>query len=123
MHTAQQEGESVSNFVRRLERTFHVAYGRDRMSSEMKEAILYGQLQEGLSLELFWGPAVLGALGYKELCVAAKGKVRRLSELKKHQAYLHQGNSHPGNIPKPEVEKELQGFLEKHNLAFCLEPA
>ena len=73
MHTAQQEGESVSNFVRRLERTFHVAYGRDRMSSEMKEAILYGQLQEGLSLELFWGPAVLGALGYKELCVAAKG--------------------------------------------------
>ena len=31
-HTAQREGESVSNFVRRLERTFHVAYGRDQMS-------------------------------------------------------------------------------------------
>lgn len=100
--TAQQEGESVSNFVQRLERTFHVAYGQDRMSSETKEAILYGQLQEGLPLEFFRGPAVLGALGYKEFCVvAAKGKERRLSKLKKRQAYLHQGNSQAGNIPKP----------------------
>ena len=83
-------------------RTFHVAYGQDRMSSETKEAILYGQLQEGLPLEFFRGPAVLGALGYKEFCVvAAKGKERRLSKLKKRQAYLHQGNSQAGNIPKP----------------------
>ena len=52
------------------------------MSSETKEAILYGQLQEGLRLELLRGPAVLGALGYKELCVAAKGEERRLLELK-----------------------------------------
>ena len=71
------------------------------MSSETKEAILYGQLQEGLRLELLRGPAVSGALGYKELCVAAKGEERRLLELKKRQAYLRQGNSQPGNIPKP----------------------
>ena len=71
------------------------------MSSETKEAILYGQLQEGLRLELLSGPAVLGALGYKELCVAAKGEERRLLELKKRQAYLRQGNSQPANIPKP----------------------
>ena len=100
-HTAQRDGEAVSDFVRRLEWTFHVAYGRDQMSTETKEAILYGQLQEGLRLELLRGPAVSGALGYKELCVAAKGEERRLSELKKRQAYLRQGNSQPGNTPKP----------------------
>ena len=52
-HTAQRDGESVSDFVRRLERTFHVAYGRDRMSSETKEAILYGQLRKGFVLNCF----------------------------------------------------------------------
>ena len=71
------------------------------MSSETKDAILYGQLQEGLRLELLRGPAVSGALGYKELCVAAKGEERRLSELKKRQAYMRQGSSQPCNIPKP----------------------
>ena len=38
----QREGESVTDFVRHLERTFHVAYGQDRMSIETKEAILFG---------------------------------------------------------------------------------
>ena len=58
-------------------------------------------LTEGLCLELLRGPAVSGALGYKELCVAAKGEERRLLELKKRQAYMRQGSSQPSNIPKP----------------------
>ena len=101
LHTAQHEAESVADFVRHLERTFHVAYGRDKMSVETKEAILFGQLQEGLRIELLCGPAVSGALGYKELCEAAKSEERRLSELKKRQTYLRQSNSQSGTTPKP----------------------
>ena len=69
-HTAQLEGETVANFIHR--HVFQVAYGRDRMSAETKETILFGQLQEGLRMELLRGPAVSGALGCKKLCVAAK---------------------------------------------------
>ena len=42
------------------------------MGLETKEAILYGQLQEGLHLELIKSPNVSGALTYRELCVSAK---------------------------------------------------
>ena len=45
-HLAQQEAESVADFVRRLERTFRIAYGRDHMSLETKSMLLYGQLQD-----------------------------------------------------------------------------
>ena len=68
-----------------LERAFQVAYGRDRMSAETKETILFRQLQEGLRMELLRGPAVSGALGYKILCAAAKTEKRLLAELRKHQ--------------------------------------
>ena len=60
------------------------------MSTETKETILYGQLQEGLRMELLLGTAVSGALGYRELCVAAKNEERRVLELKKRQSYLRQ---------------------------------
>ena len=36
-HATQREGESVSDFIRRLERTFRSAYGRDLMSTETRE--------------------------------------------------------------------------------------
>ena len=51
-HTAQREGESVADFIRWLERVFHIAYGQEKMSLETREAILFGQLQEGLRMEL-----------------------------------------------------------------------
>ena len=47
-HLAQREGETVGDFIRRLERTFQLAYGRDGMLPETRDALLYGQLQEGL---------------------------------------------------------------------------
>ena len=47
---AHCEDESVSDFIRRLERTFHAAYGRDPMSLETRETLLHGQLQDGLRL-------------------------------------------------------------------------
>ena len=49
-HATQKDEESVSDFVRHLERTFKTAYGREPMSGETKDMLLYAQLQEGLRL-------------------------------------------------------------------------
>ena len=38
----------VANFIRHLERTFQIAYGRDGMSAETRGTLLHSQLQEGL---------------------------------------------------------------------------
>ena len=82
-HHASQRGESVADFIRRLEQTFKLAYGRDKMSDETRETLLHSQLQEGLSYRLMQAPAVSGSHGYSELCLAARNKERRLVELAK----------------------------------------
>ena len=64
-HATQRDSESVSDFIRRLERTFRIAYGRDPMSNETWDTLLYCQLQEGLRYELMRGPAVSGATKYQ----------------------------------------------------------
>ena len=86
-HTAQKEAESVAEFIRRLERTFKLAYGREGMSSETRDTLLHGQLQEGLKQEIMSASAVSGAQKYKELCLAAKNEERRLAELRKRKQY------------------------------------
>ena len=43
-HTLQQEQESVADFIRRLEQTFRLAYGKESMSSETRDMLLHGQL-------------------------------------------------------------------------------
>ena len=80
-HSAQLESESVADFIRRLEKTYQIAYGRDQLKPETRDTLLYGQLQEGLKYELVRGPAVSGAQTYKELCTAAKSEERRLAAL------------------------------------------
>ena len=86
-HTAQEEEESASGFIRRLERVFRVAYGHDRMSAETRDTLLYGQLQEGLRHELMRAPGVSGARTYQELCLASRNEEKRLAELRKRQQY------------------------------------
>ena len=86
-HATQREGEPVSDFVRRLKRTFRTAYGRESMSAETKDMLLYVQLQEGLHLQLLRAPAVSGAKNYKELIVVAKSEERRLADLRRRQEY------------------------------------
>ena len=73
-HCSQSEGESVSDFIRRLERTFRLAYGCDGMLAKTQDALLHGQLQEGLQHRLMEAPAVSGASTYAMLCQAAKTK-------------------------------------------------
>ena len=71
----QKETENVSDFIRRLERTFQIACGHDPMSAETKDVLLYGKLQDGLRIDLVSkAPAISGAQSYQELCIAAKTK-------------------------------------------------
>ena len=83
--TMQRDGESVSDFICRLEKAYSIAYGTEKMSKETKDVMLYGQLQEGLRLSIVRSPSVSGALSYKELCMAAKHEEKRLAEVKKRQ--------------------------------------
>ena len=87
-HASQQEGESVADFIRRLEQLFKLAYGRDGMSEETRGTLLHGQLQEGLRYEIMKAPAVSGSHGYKELCLASRNEEKRLVELAKRRQYL-----------------------------------
>ena len=65
-HASQCEGESVADYIRRLEQLFRRAYGRERMSDETRETLLHGQLQEGLCYELMKAPAVSGSHTFRE---------------------------------------------------------
>ena len=120
-HTAQLEGETVADFIRHLERAFQVAYGRNRMSAETKETILFGQLLEGLRMKLLRGPAVSGALGYKELCAAAKTEEHRLAELRMCQGYQRQAKAtsapkQPPNISWGEIGPNTQVIPKRRHL-------
>lgn len=86
-HATQKADENVADFIRRLERCFRVAYGRDKLGKEAREALLHGQLQEGLKFELMRSPSVSGAQSYNALCLAAKNEEKRLAELKRRQRY------------------------------------
>ena len=77
----------MADFVRRLERMFRIAYGRDPLSNETSDTLLYCQLQEGLCYELMRGPAVPGATKHQELCVAAKNEEKHLADLQRRQQY------------------------------------
>ena len=63
--------EPVAGYIHRLEQAYRKAYGRDGMSSETRDTLLHGQLQEGLQYELMKSTAVSGAQAYQELCFAA----------------------------------------------------
>ena len=91
-HTTQKADEPVSDFIGRLEQIFQIGFGREHLSHETRDMLLYGQLQEGLLYTLMESPAVSGAQNYKELCVAAKREERRLAELKRKQQYLKAQN-------------------------------
>ena len=87
-HAMQESSESVADYIRRLERLFQTAYGRDGLGTETRQMLLYSQLQEGLRYNLIKSPAVSGAESYGQLCIAAKREEKRLNELARRQQYL-----------------------------------
>ena len=89
-----------------------MAYGRDKLGKEAREALLHGQRQEGLKMELMRSPSVSGAQSYSSLCLAAKNEERRLAELRKRHHYksnsetaqgfgTHAGQRKPSSRPPP----------------------
>ena len=102
-HTSQADEEKVADFIRRLERMFNVAYGREGMSVETRDTLLHGQLQDGLRHELMRAPAVSGAQSYQELCLAARNEEKRLAELRKRQQY-RKSPSTPPRLPRKSME-------------------
>ncbi|KAL5481622.1 hypothetical protein EMCRGX_G021819 [Ephydatia muelleri] len=115
-HLCQDEKESVSEYIRKLERTFRVAYGRDNMSQETRDTLLLGQMQEGLKHEVMKAPAVSGATSYKELCVAAKNEERRLKELQKREHYGKIGHPTPRAVSSVTRMGILLGIAQAQNL-------
>jgi hypothetical protein len=99
-HATQEGTESVADYIRRVERLFQVAYGRDRLSCETRDILLYSQLQEGLRYNLIKSPAVSGAGSYKQLCIAAKHEEKRLNEASLPPA-LSQGHQKEGGGRRP----------------------
>ena len=86
-HICQGDNESVADFIRRMEHTFKVAYGRDSMLQKTRNALLHGHLQDGLRYKIIKAPAVSGAQTYSELCLASQNEEKRLLELKKKLQY------------------------------------
>ena len=76
-HLHQKDGETVSDFMRQLEKTFRIAYGKDPMTADTRQ-LLYGQLREGRQEDLIKNPAVAGAKDYLQLCMAAKGEEKHV---------------------------------------------
>ena len=102
-HAMQKDAEVVADFTRRLERTFRIAYGNDRLSVETREAFLYSQLQEGLCTDLMQNPSVSGALTYKTLCIAARNEEQRMEEMKKRRNYRNGGHGEHEDLKRREV--------------------
>ena len=114
--TAQRETESVPDFIRRLERAFRIAYGRDCLTQETKEAFLYGQLQDGLRTDLMRNPSVSGALAYKELCMATRNEEKRRAEMKKREQYRSSGFG-SGSWRAPNSKKRAGDGRDDHSVS------
>ena len=113
-HLAQREAEVVADFIRWLECTFRAIYGKERTSSETKDMLLYGQLQEGMQLQLMKAPAVSRARNYQELIIAAKNEEKCLADLKKRQEYARSVLQTPHTKQKSRTPSELyQGTKSK----------
>ena len=92
-HSNQREHEPVGDFIRRLERTYQLAYGRDKMTTETRATLLHSQLQEGLQYRILQTPTVSGAQTYRELCLAAKNEEKRQAELQKRERYRREAST------------------------------
>ena len=71
-HLTQAKHESVADFILHLEQTFRRVYGYEKVGEEVRQALLYAQLQEGLWFTKMEAPAVSGSQSYPELCLVAK---------------------------------------------------
>ena len=81
-----------------------MAYGRDNLTVETKQAILFGQQQAELSYRIAVEVSIAVATGYPGLCTTAKGEEKQIAELGCHIQYYR--CSRPPQNAK-HVEKQL----------------
>ena len=75
-HAIQEQKESVSDFIHHLEKMFRRAHGREALTTETQDTLLYGQLQEGLKLEIMQASAVSDS----QSCVRWQRMSNRITE-------------------------------------------
>ena len=102
-HACQKDNEMVTDYIRQLERCYQLAYSGDKLSSEMKEAILFGELQAGSTYQIVKKPAFSGSQYYKALCTAAKAEEKNIAEVRCCQLYQRSGRQ-PQSRWAPEQE-------------------
>ena len=61
----QREGETITDFIRRLECSFQLAYGQDGIQPETRDTLLHSKLQEGLKQNMTEADVVCGVMSYK----------------------------------------------------------
>ena len=82
------------------------------MSTETKNVLLYGKLQDGLRIDLFSkAPAILGTQNYQELYMAARNKEKCLAKLKRKRQYA-QGTS--GQF-QPDKSQQQPSVIKKED--------
>ena len=86
-HLLQQREESVAGYIRRLEKAYQVAYGKDSLPPGTRDDLLYTQMYNGLRYDVMHGSAMSRVQGYRELCVAARGEEHRLAALHQRQQF------------------------------------
>ena len=123
-HSTQGEQKEVTDYICRVEKTFRLAYGSDGFQPETKDALLFGQLQEGLRQDLMESPAVSGATNYQSLCLAMKIEERRQATLRQRKLFRKppitqtpsaKDRDGHGRLPPhdPTRPKSSQGFQHK----------
>ena len=103
--TCVKAQQSVSEFIRWLERTFCIAHSKG-FATESRGALLHSQTQEGLLLELMESPAVSGALDYKSLCLSAKNEEKQLAELSRRYQYQRGDSTYLSSQQKKGFQNE-----------------
>ena len=114
----QKSKEMVTDFIRRLEQAFRRAYGREHITTETRDALLQGQLQEGLRHNIVMAPAISGARTYPELCIAAKNEERQQLALSQRQLYRQEQSTGYRETNAPErlqLQETLRGIPGHQN--------
>ena len=75
------------------------------MSTETRNTLLHGQLQQGLLHRLMQAPAVSETQNYHELCLAVHNEEKRILELQRRQQYQWTlSNTPPESLKKRTLE-------------------
>ena len=77
------------------------------MSTETRDALLYGQLHEALRYKLMRALAVSGSTKFQDLCVASKNEEKRLADLRTRQQHS-KSTPQMEKVKPSDVQKQMR---------------